>query len=210
MTKISLFMNGHEKMLPAFITQLGHYPLVLGKPWLKRHDISIRFATNTIIFDLPYCLNNCAKRVVQIKGITIDPLEHIGAALPPLPSPPILPSQPAPPPSIAMISAAAFRRSTRKRSAYICAFKMTIAEIDRAIAWLDGGVVDEGAQEEVWIKALVLEEYNEFLPLFTKAVHNVLLPHHIYDHNIPLKEGSQPPFGPLYLLSRNELIAVRE
>ena len=100
----------------------------------------------------------------------------------------------------------------RKRGAYICAFKMTIEEIDRPIARLDGAVVvdDEGAEEEVWINALVPEEYHEFLPLFTEAVHNVLPPHRIYDHSIPLKEGSHPPFGPLYSLSRNELIAVRE
>ena len=88
---------------------------------------------------------------------------------------------------------------------------MMIMEIDRAIAQLDGAVVDdERAEEEVRIKALVLEEYHEFLPLFTEAVHNVLPPHCIYDHSIPLKEGSQPLFGPLYSLSRNELIAVRE
>ena len=89
---------------------------------------------------------------------------------------------------------------------------MTIAEIDRAIARLDGAVVadDEGAEEEVRIKALVPEEYHDFLPLFMEAVHNVLPPHRIYDHSIPLKEGTQPPFGPLYSLSGNELIAVRE
>ena len=32
MTKISLSINGHAERLPAFITHLGHYPLVLGKP----------------------------------------------------------------------------------------------------------------------------------------------------------------------------------
>jgi hypothetical protein len=109
-----------------------------------------------------------------------------------------------------MISAAAFRHNTRKRSAYICAFKMTIAEIDKAIARLGGETVDNEKEEQVRIRALVPEEYHEFLPLFTEAVHNVLPPHRIYDHSIPLKEGSQPPFGPLYSLSRNELIAVRE
>ena len=64
--------------------------------------------------------------------------------------------------------------------------------------------------EEVRIKALVPEEYHKFLPLFTKAVHNVLPLHCIYDHSIPLKKGSQPPFRPLYSLSRNELIVVME
>ena len=63
---------------------------------------------------------------------------------------------------------------------------MTIAEIDRAIARLDGAVVadDKGAEEEVRIKALVPEEYYEFLPLFTEAVQNVLPPHRIYNHSI--------------------------
>ena len=63
---------------------------------------------------------------------------------------------------------------------------------------------------KVQIKALVPEEYHEFLTLFTEAVYNVIPPHHIYDHTIPLKKASQPPCGPLYSLSRNEVIAVRE
>ena len=75
-------------------------------------------------------------------------------------------------PAADVAPAAALQRNMQKRSAYICAFKMTIAEIDRAIARLDGAVVadDEGAEKEVWIKALVPEEYYEFLPLFTEAV----------------------------------------
>ena len=64
MTKISLFINGHEERLLAFITHLGHYLLVLGKPWLKRHNVSIRFATDMIIFDLAYYLSNCTDCVV--------------------------------------------------------------------------------------------------------------------------------------------------
>ena len=88
---------------------------------------------------------------------------------------------------------------------------MTIAEIDKAIAWLGGEEPGEDkAAEEVRIKALVPEKYHEFLPLFPKAVYNVLPLHHIYDHSIPMKEVSQPPFVPLYSLSYNELIAVRK
>ena len=230
MTKISLYINGYEERLPAFTTHLEYYPLVLGKPWLKRHDVFIQFATDTVIFDSPYCLNNCTERVIQIKDITIDLPERIGTApplspLPPmlsvlptsasamsplpasttlpasplLPMLPLLPMSPLPPtspspatlpPSIAMISATAFQRNTRKRGAYICTFKMTIAEIDRAITHLDRAGVDEGVEEEVRIKALVSEEYHKFLPLFTEVVHNVLPPHRIYDHSILLKEGS--------------------
>ena len=124
-TKISLFINGHKERLPAFIMHLGHYPLVLGKPWLKRHDVSIQFATDIVRFYSLYCLNNCTEHAVLNKGITIDPLEHISTALPALPAPPMppllsmlplsstlsappIPTSPLLIPSIAMISAATF------------------------------------------------------------------------------------------------------
>ena len=94
MIKISLSIKGHEERMPAFITHLGHYPLVLRKPWLKRHDVSIRFATDMVIFDSPYYLNNCTEHGVQIKGIIIDTPEHISAVPPPLPLPHTLPVPP--------------------------------------------------------------------------------------------------------------------
>ena len=35
-------------------------------------------------------------------------------------------------------------------------------------------------------------------------------PRHPYNHTIPLKEGKQPPFGPLYGMSQEELKALKE
>ena len=32
--KIPMTIGGHRETLPAFVTKLGHYPLVLGIPWL--------------------------------------------------------------------------------------------------------------------------------------------------------------------------------
>ena len=63
---------------------------------------------------------------------------------------------------------------------------------------------------EEGIKGLVPEEFQDFLPLFEEAVANQLPPHRNSDHTIPLKEGFQPPFGPLYWLSRFELEALKK
>ena len=41
------------------MTKLGHYPIVLGIPWLKRHDPAIRFFSNQMTFDSRFCLENC-------------------------------------------------------------------------------------------------------------------------------------------------------
>jgi hypothetical protein len=56
-----------------FVTKLGHYPLVLGIPWLKLHDVAIHFASNLITFGSQYCLAHCNDRAVTIQGISEDP-----------------------------------------------------------------------------------------------------------------------------------------
>lgn len=53
-------------------------------------------------------------------------------------------------------------------------------------------------------------EYYEFLDVFSKKEADKLPPHHAYDHKIQLKEGAEPPFGPLYDMSRGELLVLRE
>jgi hypothetical protein len=57
---------------------------------------------------------------------------------------------------------------------------------------------------------LVPKDYHSFLPLFRKANADKLPPHRAHDHKIDLKEGFTPPFGPLYSLSRPELVALKE
>jgi hypothetical protein len=45
--------------------------------------------------------------------------------------------------------------------------------------------------------------------VFDNVVADCLLPHRPYDHKVPLKDGFEPPFGPLYSLSRPELEALK-
>ncbi|KAI1000932.1 hypothetical protein K3495_g7266 [Podosphaera aphanis] len=45
---------------------------------------------------------------------------------------------------------------------------------------------------------------------FSKLDSRVLPPHRPIDHKIVLKEGTQPPFGKLYGMTREELLALRE
>ena len=56
MAEAQLTISNHHEQLPIFITRLSHYPLVLGIPWLRRHDVAVRFASNSVLFDSDYCL----------------------------------------------------------------------------------------------------------------------------------------------------------
>jgi predicted aspartyl protease len=51
----TLNIQGHNETLPMFVTKLGHYPLVLGIPWLKDHDPTIEFRTNRCHGASPLC-----------------------------------------------------------------------------------------------------------------------------------------------------------
>jgi hypothetical protein len=53
-------------------------------------------------------------------------------------------------------------------------------------------------------------EYADFADLFSKQSANVLPKHQPWDHTIPLIEGKQPPYGPIYPLSELELRSLRE
>jgi hypothetical protein len=46
--KVQYPIGDYYKTLIAYLTLLGHYPLILGIPWLKRYDITITFTNDDI------------------------------------------------------------------------------------------------------------------------------------------------------------------
>ena len=52
--------------------------------------------------------------------------------------------------------------------------------------------------------------YHEYLDVFSKSKGTTLLPRHSYDHRIELKDGTTPPFGPIYSLSEVDQFALRQ
>ena len=54
------------------------------------------------------------------------------------------------------------------------------------------------------------EEYHEFLDVFSKKEANQLPPHRPYDHKVPLKPGSSPPYQQMYGMSQAELQVAKQ
>jgi hypothetical protein len=54
------------------------------------------------------------------------------------------------------------------------------------------------------------EQYKQFQDVFEKKNADILPKHRPYDCSIDLQDGAQPPFGPIYNLSQNELTTLRE
>jgi hypothetical protein len=41
--KLGMKIQDHREQLPMFIMKLGHYPIDFGIPWLRLHDVAVRF-----------------------------------------------------------------------------------------------------------------------------------------------------------------------
>jgi len=56
----------------------------------------------------------------------------------------------------------------------------------------------------------VPEDYHNFMDMFSKSKAGKLADHQPYDHKITLDEGTSPPYGPIYSLSQEELMALHK
>ena len=181
--KVKLDINGHQEQLTAFITKLGHYPIVLGIPWLPHHNPHIDWEKNTIDFVSPQCTTTCAPR--PTKATTMD--------IPP-PCPRTI--------DIAAISLTGFRKTVKKeRRLHEAAttFAISMADINAMMEQPDHDQAPE-----------IPEEYQDIATLISEKEANRLPPHRPGDHRIQLHKGTIPSFGPLYSLSKQELEALQK
>jgi hypothetical protein len=176
--EVQCMIGDHHETLTTYLTSLGHYPLVLGIPWLKRHDVTINFAKNDIQFSSPRCLPHHAMVTpIPIKGLTPEQRNKICA-----------------------ISATTFQHiinNANKHYGNVEQFALSLNEINTAL--------QEPKDDKPNIEAIVPCEYHKYLKIFEKVNANKLPPHRPCDHKIPLEQGFQPPFGLLYSLSCPEL-----
>jgi hypothetical protein len=175
---IDCTIGNHHESLVAYIALIGHYPLVLRLPWLKKHDVNVNFAKMDIPFTLPNCLPHRTTLTPQhIKGITTEGNNKICA-----------------------IYATSFRcivNNANNRCGKVEQFALSLYEINTAL------VVDKENKPD--IHTIVRSEYHQYLKIFENINADKLPPHGPSDYKIPLVERFNPPFGPLYSPLRSEL-----
>jgi hypothetical protein len=110
------------------------------------------------------------------------------------------------PGGVQQVSAAVFAglvQREKKAPNSIRVFAASIADINKALR----------PKEKVDVRALLPEQYKEFYDLFNPKEAEKLPPHRGpgVDHKIELDpKDSQPPWGPLYSMSKGELLVLRK
>jgi hypothetical protein len=178
--------------IKLFVTQLAHYSVILGMPWLKKHDPKIGFASHTFTFDSEYCRKhyNTPARLIKIKILHDVPTKARSHNLP-------FKSSELRHLNIAKVLFKACTMYSRRNCQL---FTVIIKNIDR---YLQNASPPKP-------RDLLPEELKDYADVFSPKEAEKLPPHRNYDHNIRLQEGKTPSFGPLYPMFRNELIALKK
>jgi len=197
--KVEMRIQDHQEQLPMLVTKLGQYPIVLGISWLQLQDVAVWFASNMVTFESQYCTTHCHDAPVTVQGVTEEPPEPV---YPPegIFEPQIHLQRPFPGNSV-LLNGSSFFRTVKNGKLTI--LKASLYDINQAIEAKD---LKERPLEEI-----VPEQYYEFLPWFSKILADRLPPHRPgINHEVRLKEGETPTWGPLYSMSRTELVVLKE
>jgi hypothetical protein len=188
-------IGSYEEEITLDVTNLGDTPVVLGIPWKKRHNLLIDWPTHDVQFNSKYCSEHCLPFSIHVEGLVDHrPAVEVSAE-------PIMPTRNMPTPKIALVSAAAFKLASKHDVAYELRISATQTKASE--------IAEQQVQDKRPLREMVPEEFHEFLDVFEKGGADKLPPHRPYDLTIQLQEGREPPFGPIYSLSPNELEECR-
>src|SRR2546421_2472863 len=156
-------IHDHEEVLQFDIVSLGQHDIILGRPWLRKHNPQINWKTENIQFS--NC--RCHEHDNSFQHTTKDVM--------------------------CTMSSRKFKK-IRKQDPNLAKCMWIRPEVSTSIA-----------------APQLPSEYEEFRELFEEKPAESALPKHLpWDHEIPLEEGKQPTYRPLYSMSEKELLAVRE
>ena len=189
-----LQLKGHTEQLSMLVTQLSKDPIILGIPWLKKHDPFISWRDEIIEFTSEYCQDHCSQRSTgrRVTGREFTGQESTDQG----PTNPESTGQAKP--DIAIIGAAAYKLLAKRPENQL--FSASIEDIEKALK----------PKTYVDPRSILPPEYHEFLDVFSRQEADALPPSRPYDHKIELKENTKLPISRLYPMSRDELLVLKK
>lgn len=171
-----------DKDAVLYITPLPHYPIILGHPWLKKHNPTPNWADNIWEFNDPYCMKNCnqTSTPTRLRGLRDVPKKYI----------PDLNHR-----DISIVSLRACYAYARK------GYQVSMISIED----IDEALKQEG--DEIAIQ--LPKELRDYADVFSPKKADKLPLHRSYDHEIKITSDKKLPFGRIYSMSRDELQTLR-
>jgi len=199
-----MVIGDHFEVINFDITGLGEYDVVLGVPWLRKHNASIDWQTGNIAFDRCSCrqttevwtgYEHATLKRPSARGAGTHGNPHEGQLK------------------------RSFRPGGRPNN------RNTIDINDIATREQRPDMTDDELRNYVLVSSVertlcatgtpeeehtIPEEYTEFQDVFTPPPDGELPEHGPFDHEIKIQEGEEPKFMPIYQLSQKESATLKE
>ncbi|OWT42324.1 retrovirus polyprotein [Pochonia chlamydosporia 170] len=117
-------IKGHKEKILFYVTKLGKYDIILGKPWLTDHNPNVNWSTNIVTFNSNHCRQYCMEKGQYQLAVS-------GAPTLPIPTTATIHPRPSIP---RRIGAPAFHTLANKHDVDV--FSLSLYEIDKRLAEL--------------------------------------------------------------------------
>ncbi|KAI0993516.1 hypothetical protein K3495_g14669, partial [Podosphaera aphanis] len=175
--------------MSMYVTNLAHFDIVLGLPWLRMHNPKVNWLDETLTFDGPDCKKHSSMFPVTVKAISKDDIRKQKE----------------------------ISKSRRQTTKYIeeCdadSFSEVSSQGDLGVMAVSIKDIEEALRDKPKINPAekLPKVYHDYLQVFPQEEADKLPPHRSSDHQIILQPGTEPPWGPLYGMSREELLVLRK
>lgn len=186
--KLRMATGNHTENITLRPASLGNYSIILGTPWLTQHNPSIDWRSRKITFSSDTCARSCL---------------HVSPVVQGLPNTPPVHPNPRASARICTVNSRTLERLAKKSDDI---YEINIMPLSQptSLSAADCSPLDDPI-------AVIPSKYNAYLDVFSEEQASTLPAHRPgADHAIPLLEGAQPPFGPIYPLSQDELSVLSD
>jgi hypothetical protein len=221
-TLVDLTINNHYETIKLHCITIGNSPIIVGLPWLRKHNPNIDWKEGRVTFDSERCAREClvtsphAVMVAEEKAIgeyyrdTVQAVAFQDIVC-----------------STSMLGEEEEEEKLERdieeamTQEYIeetlRTWELCHVELEMTQQWEEE--MSEGfnlqnnsnqASPPILAEDVVPSEYHDYLRVFEVRDDQGLPPHQHHDHHIPLVEGRTPPFEPIRALDENRLQALRE
>lgn len=212
----SLQIGRHFEKINAFVTEPCKHDLILGLPWLEKHNPFINWKDHTLTFG-EHCLNkSCCQFETTVPYVnSANQIQQNEISEAKVYQSKLVPTIDSKLPSISMINASEFLiLSQQIENNY---FALSLRDIDllldsemERLPVMHIGTTKITIPQNADPKSVLPKQYYDFLDVFDRKLANSLPPHRSWDHAIDLLPGKHPPVARPYSMNQFELKALRE
>ena len=211
----SLAIGRHVEELSAFVIDSCKNDLILGLPWLERHNPYVNWKEHTITFgesclknlcclfetSIPYLNSKCLSEKIPSDTLTSSRNKQES---------PIISSSPPSETTAQKFTLMSHQEGNTTFALSLNDLDLLLDESMQRLPTTKLANVTHTIPKNADPVKFLPPQYHDFLDVFDREQANKLPPHRSWDHSIDLQPGKQPPAARPYSMNQHELKALRE